>query len=33
VHVVRAVWRWVECLSTTILADPRRADNLLKHDT
>ena len=33
VHVVRAAWRAVECSSTTSLPDPRRADNLLKHDT
>jgi hypothetical protein len=33
VHVVRAGGRWVECLSTTILTDPFRADNVLKHDT
>jgi hypothetical protein len=33
VHVVRAGGRWVECSSTTILTDPFRADNVLKHDT
>ena len=33
VHVVRAGGRWVECSSTTSLANPFRADNLLKHDT
>jgi hypothetical protein len=33
VHVVRAGGRWVECLSTTSLTDPSRADNVLKHDT
>lgn len=33
VHVVRVVWRWVLCLSTTSLAASSRADNLLKHDT
>jgi len=33
VHVVRAGGHWVECSSTTILTDPFRADNVLKHDT
>jgi hypothetical protein len=33
VHVVRAVWRWVECSSTTSLPNASRADNVLKHDT
>ncbi len=33
VHVVRAVWRWVECSSTTSLHDASRADNVLKHDS
>jgi hypothetical protein len=33
VHVVRAEGRWVECLSTTSLPNPFRADNVLKHDT
>ena len=33
VHIVRAGGRWVECSSTTILTDPFRADNVLKHDT
>jgi len=33
VHVVRAGGRWVWCSSTTSLPDPRRADNVLKHDT
>ena len=33
VHVVRAVWRWVECSSTTNLPNASRADNVLKHDT
>jgi hypothetical protein len=32
VHVVRAVWRWVECSSTTSLPNASRADNVLKHD-
>jgi hypothetical protein len=32
VHVVRAGGRWVWCSSTTSLPDPRRADNVLKHD-
>jgi hypothetical protein len=33
VHVARAVWRWVECSSTTSLPNASRADNVLKHDT
>ena len=33
VHVVRAGRRRVERASTTSLPNPRRADNLLKHDT
>ena len=33
VHVVRGVWRWVWCSSTTSLHDRHSADNVLKHDT